>query len=148
MTCLMAPHQLLVLRPRENERVVLEDAPSIGDAEAPANRAAFLRRGATPGADVASQSRKVGDPALAEALASNEAPVRGPKVSQQAFSVCVLKLSTTRWMRLAFGYAFEIRRSARPKLRFLRRAVACVPRRPVLGSTMQKMFAVPRRTYS
>lgn len=84
-----------------------------------------MGRGATPGADPSS-----------------------PNVSQQAFSVCVLKLSTTRWMRLAFGYAFEIRCSARPKLRFLRRAVACVTRRQVWGSTMQKMFAVPRRAYS
>lgn len=40
-------------------------------------------------------------------------------------------------MRLAFGYAFEIRSSARPKSLLVRRRVAWVSLLPVFGSTMQ-----------
>lgn len=51
-------------------------------------------------------------------------------------------------MRRAFEYRLAIFLSARAKAGRLRFAVAKVSRIPVSGSTMQKMFAVPQRTYS
>ena len=65
--------QLLVLRPRENERAVLEDAAGVGHAEGPPNRAPFVRRRATPRTDVTTEGGQVGNPAPAEALARNQA---------------------------------------------------------------------------
>lgn len=62
-----------MLRPRENERAVLEDAAGIGHAEGPPNRAPFVRRRSTSRTDVTTEGGQVGNPAPAEALARNQA---------------------------------------------------------------------------
>lgn len=62
-----------MLRPHGSEPVLPEDAARVFDAELSAGGHPLVRGDGTPPANVASQSVEVRDPALAEALAPDEA---------------------------------------------------------------------------